>query len=101
MQGRSDRLTYRSVNVTSPDEVAAKGVPGMYVLPATDGASDMVSHGSGSNNNEAHERSRCARERGSDVDITSFVRGRGLRGGGAVVAPAWRRRHFFWGGAAR
>lgn len=48
MQGRSDRLTYRSVNVTSLDDVAAKGIPSMYVLPATDGASDMVSRRIGS-----------------------------------------------------
>ncbi|CAN0511920.1 unnamed protein product, partial [Ectocarpus sp. 12 AP-2014] len=42
MQGRTDRLTYRSVNVMSPEEAAAKGLPSVYMLPGTDGAGDLV-----------------------------------------------------------
>lgn len=43
MQGRGDRLTYRSVNVMSPEEAAAKSLPSVYILPGTDGAGDLVS----------------------------------------------------------
>ena len=45
MQGRSDRLTYRSVNVMSPEEAAAKDLPSVYTLPGTNGASELVSNG--------------------------------------------------------
>ena len=43
MQGRSDRLTNRSVNVMSPEEAAAKNLPSVYTLPGTNGASKLVS----------------------------------------------------------
>lgn len=42
MQGRTDRLTYRSVNVMSPEEAATKNLPSVYMLPGTDGAGDLV-----------------------------------------------------------
>lgn len=42
MQGRGDRLTYRSVNVMSPEDAAAKNLPSVYILPGTDGAGDLV-----------------------------------------------------------
>ncbi|CAN0393322.1 unnamed protein product [Pylaiella littoralis] len=42
MQGRTDRLTYRSVNVMSPEEAAAKTLPSVYMLPGTEGAGDSV-----------------------------------------------------------
>eukprot|EP00903_Cladosiphon_okamuranus_P016150 g14905.t1 len=42
MQGRGDRLTYRSVNVMSPEEAAAKNLPSVYILPGADGAGDLV-----------------------------------------------------------
>eukprot|EP00904_Undaria_pinnatifida_P000051 jgi/Undpi1/10046/HiC_scaffold_28.g12500.m1 len=42
MQGRTDRLTYRSVNVMPTEEAAAKGLPSVYILPGTDGAGDSV-----------------------------------------------------------
>eukprot|EP00752_Nemacystus_decipiens_P018589 g16667.t1 len=42
MQGRGDRLTYRSVNVMTPNEAAAKNLPSVYILPGTDGAGDLV-----------------------------------------------------------
>ena len=42
MKGRGDRLTYRSVNVMTPEEAAAKNLPSVYILPGTDGAGDLV-----------------------------------------------------------